>query len=151
MFGVWGGGKRERLLALPVVSSPRQKPTRFPPSLSPSLFRKLARFRRGGDVISRRRRRTPPSRAGDTLSFLMLVCGAGRGTRGGTRVAAALRRHAGVQPQRGEDLQSQLRKVSARGEALRGPPPGKAAAVSSALAAVSASSWPVPGSGRPGG
>lgn len=58
----------------------------------------------------------------------MLACGAGRGARGGTRVAAALLGHAGVQPKRGEDLQSQLRQVAARGEALRGPPPDKAAA-----------------------
>ena len=110
-------------------------PHSFPPSLSTSLFRKPAHFRRGSTSSAGaglRHQTTPaphaaPSRWGHA-EILMLACGAGTGTRGGTRVAAALPGHAGVQPQRGEDLQSQLRQVAARGEALRGPPPGEAAA-----------------------
>lgn len=126
-FGVWGG-KRERLPALPVASSPGAPEAHsFSLSLSISLFRKLARSGAG-----RRHQPAPAPHAaqsrGGHAEILMLACGAGRGTREGTRVAAAVRRHAGVQPQRGEDLQSQLRQVAARGEALRGPPPGEAAA-----------------------
>lgn len=119
--GVGGWGERTapgpscRELSSPEAHASSSRPLYFP-------------LPETGAVPARGRRHQPapaPHAAqprGGHAEFLMLACGAGRGTRGETRVAAALRRHAGVQPQRGEDLQSQLRQVSARGEALRGPP-----------------------------
>lgn len=128
---------------------PRPQPLR---SIRPRpLLRELAQFRRRECVISRRQRRTPPSRAGDTLRF------------GCSRVA----RGEGLAGERGSPPLCPAMQVSSLNEVkiyslscgkslpevrhfgvprLSRQPP-----LSSALASVLAWPWPAPGSGRPGG
>lgn len=128
------GGARERP-SCPAPGSPRQSPTRCPPSRSaprrPPLPSSGDWRCSGAGAASSAGACACACAAqarGAHAQSRMLACGAGPRALGGTRGAAALPHHAGVQPQRGEGLQPQLRQVAARGEALRGPPPGDAAA-----------------------
>lgn len=88
-----------------------------------SHFREVRVPAPGSASSPRAGRRTPcaPSRS---ARVLLLCCSSAGGAGTAAGAVASWCSHAGLQPQRGEDLQSQLRQVPSRGESVHVPHSG---------------------------